>query len=290
METEADTATTVADAEFRPHRIKPRSVATASRLSDLAFGLGQMYCGRFVRGLVIYTIGMMILLASIIMIALMKGRFLQAFLMGMIPATVLWLYAKLDARRLAAKAPADYALKEYNRWYVYAMLVVIFIQFAIGAAFFIREVAYEAFVVVTARMSPTIRDGERVLVNKTIYDVEPMRRGDVVIVRSPDRIRTALVQRLAALPGDKIEIRGREVLVNGLPVARPGAMPSTKPSTQPTGKVVEVTLPPGRGYFTSDNPDAMLGDHELGDLGGAPLSNIVGRVEFIYWPPLTRVQ
>jgi signal peptidase I len=161
---------------------------------------------------------------------------------------------------------------------------------AIGAAFFIREVAYEAFVVVAARMSPTIRDGERVLVNKTIYDVEPMRRGDVVIVRSPDRIRTALVQRLAALPGDKIEIRGCEVLVNGLPVARPGAMPSTKPSTQPTGKVVEVTLPPGRGYFTSDNPDAMLGDHELGDLGGAPLSNIVGRVEFIYWPPLTRVQ
>jgi len=292
METTTDTPTTdaptTAVTELAPPRIRPRSVKTASRLSD--FGLGHIYCGHFVRGLAIYVIGMVIVTVWIIMIAMMKGRFIQAFVMGAIPATAHWLYAKFDARRLAARAPADYALKEYNRWYVYAMLVVLTVLLAVCGAFFIREKAYEAFKVVTDRMSPTIRDGQRVLVNKTIYDVDPMRRGDVVIVRSPNRLRVALVQRLAALPGDKIEIRGRDVLVNGQPVVRPGAVPSSQPATQSAGKVVELALPPGHGYFTSDNPDASLDSRDLGDLGEAPLSNVVGRVEYIYWPPLSRVR
>jgi len=270
--------------------IKPRSIKTASRLSDLAYGLGQIYCGHLVRGLVIYVMCMMIIMACVMMIALMKGRFLQAFLMGAVPATALWLFAKFDARRLAAKAPADYALKEYNRWYVYAMLVVIVLPMAVCGAFFIREKAYEAFKVVTDRMSPTIRDGERVLVNKTIYDVEPMRRGDVVIIRSPNRLRTNLVQRLVGLPGDKVELRGGEVLVNGEPVVRPGGASSTQPCTRPLGEAVKWTLPSGHGFFISDNPGAQLDGHDLDDLGEAPLSNVVGRAEFIYWPRLAKVK
>ena len=270
--------------------IKPRSIKTASRLSDLGCGLGQVYCGHLVRGLVIYVMGMMIATAWVMMIALMKGRFLQALLMGAVPAVALWLFAKFDARRLAAKAPPDYALKEYNRWYVYAMLVVIVLPMAVCGAFFIREKAYEAFKVVTDRMSPTIRDGERVLVNKTIYDVEPMRRGDVVIIRSPNRLRTNLVQRLVGLPGDKIELRGGEVLVNGEPVVHPGGASSTQPDTRPPGEAVKWTLPSGHGFFISDNPGAQLDGHDLDDLGEAPLSNVVGRAEFIYWPRLAKVK
>ena len=270
--------------------IKPRSIKTASRLSDLAYGLGQIYCGHLVRGLFIYFVGVMIVMACVMMIALMKGRFLQAFLMGAVPATALWLFAKFDARRLAAKSPPDYALKEYNRWYVYAMLVVIILPMAVCGAFFIREKAYEAFKVVTDRMSPTIRDGERVLVNKTIYDVEPMRRGDVVIVRSPNAIRWNLVQRLVGLPGDKIELRGGEVLVNGEPVVHPGGASSTQPDTRPPGEAVKWTLPSGHGFFISDNRGAKLDGHDLDDLGEAPLSNVVGRAEFIYWPRLAKAK
>lgn len=270
--------------------VKRRSPRVASYLSDLTHGLGQIYCGHFVRGLVIYATFITMLALTIILVALMKGRFLQALLIGAVPVTALWLFAKFDARRLAARAPADYALKEYNRWYVYAMLVVIMMLVVVCGAFVIREVAYEAFVVVTDRMSPTIRQGQRVLVNKNIYDVEPMRRGDVVIVRSPGRLRQALIQRLVALPGDEVESRGYDILVNGVAIARPPGDSSTQPATRPSGGTVKRTLPRGHGFFVSDNPDAELDGHDLGHLGEAPLGNVVGRVEFIYWPRPAKVK
>lgn len=265
--------------------IKPRSPKVASRLSDLCVGLGQIYCGHLVRGLLILLIGMVMLVAWIVLLVAMKGRFAEAALIGIVPLTALWLFARFDARRLAAAAPADYALKEYNRWYVYAMFILIVVPMAVCGAFFVRATAYEAFYIVTDRMSPTLRAGQYILVDKTIYDVRPMRRGDVVIVRSSNDLRTNLVQRLVALPEDKIDVSGGAIKVNGVAVSRPVSASSTQPTTQEAAKPVELTLAQGQGYFINDNPDS-----QLAGLGQAPLNNVVGRVAVIYWPRPARVK
>jgi len=238
---------------------------------------------------------MMMMTAWMILVALMDGRFLQAMVIGIVPLTALWLFAKLDARRLAVRAPADYALKEYNRWYVYAMLVGLIFAIAVCGAFFIRERAYEAFIGVSDCMSPTIAKGERVIANKTIYRVQPMRRGDVVIVVATGARRYSTAQRLAALPGDTVEVRGGVLLVNGEPVSRPPFMPPPKapPATLPasgpaddksTLDVPAHKLPPGTGYFINDNPQTGEPNEVWPDLGQAPLTNVVGRIEFVYWP------
>jgi len=265
----------------------PRSPKAASRLSDLAIGLGQIYCGHLVRGLALYFTCFVIATVWILLIAMMKGRFTQAFLIGLVPALGMWLFAKFDARRLAARAPADYVRKEYNRWYVYAMLAAIVIPFAVCGAFFIRATAYEAFQVAGASMTPTIRKGERVLVNKTVYDVEPMARGDVVVIRSPDSPRTKLVKRLIALPGDRVEVNGPDIVVNGLKIPRLSSVAATLPSTGPAGTTIELTVPHGHGYFLGDNIDNSYDSRQMGPM---PLGNVVGRVEFIYWPRLASVK
>ena len=92
--------------------VKRRSPRVASFLSSVMYGLGHIYCGHFVRGLVIYAMGITIFAATIAMMALMKGRFLQALLIGLGSAIALGLFARFDARRLAARAPAEYVLKD----------------------------------------------------------------------------------------------------------------------------------------------------------------------------------
>jgi signal peptidase I len=78
----------------------------------------------------------------------------------------------------------------------------------------------------TGSMKPTIQEGDRVVVNKLAYDLKvpftmielakwgDPKRGDIVVLFSPeDGVR--LVKRVVAVPGDRIEMRNEQLLVNG---------------------------------------------------------------------------
>jgi len=78
----------------------------------------------------------------------------------------------------------------------------------------------------SASMHPNLLEGDVVFVNRIAYDLkvpltdisvshlgEP-QRGDVVTFFSPED-RTRLIKRIAALPGDRVEIRGEHLIING---------------------------------------------------------------------------
>src|SRR5215510_13235226 len=79
----------------------------------------------------------------------------------------------------------------------------------------------------TGSMKPTIQEGDRVVVNKLAYDLKipfttieiakwsDPKRGDIVVLFSP-RDGTRLVKRVIAVPGDRIEMRNNQLLVNGV--------------------------------------------------------------------------
>ncbi|MEJ0091444.1 MAG: signal peptidase I [Limisphaerales bacterium] len=81
----------------------------------------------------------------------------------------------------------------------------------------------------TGSMKPTILEGDRVWVNKLAYDLKvPFttrhiaewsnpQRGDVVVFFSP-KDGTRLVKRVIGLPGDTIELRNEQLIINGQPV------------------------------------------------------------------------
>ncbi len=114
--------------------------------------------------------------------------------------------------------------------------------FAVAIAVSIRAFVIEPFRIPSGSMLPTLLIGDHLFVNKFVYGVripftdlrlpalrEPMR-GDVVVFsvarngdriipadRRPDLPRDDFVKRIVGLPGDRVEVRGQQVYVNGTP-------------------------------------------------------------------------
>lgn len=106
---------------------------------------------------------------------------------------------------------------------------------AAAAALALRGCVLETLEVRTGSMAPTLLAGNRVLVWKPAYGLripflgarpfggELPRRGDVVLIGSPDGAGKDWVKRVVGLPGDVVELREQVLLVNGVPQPREAA-------------------------------------------------------------------
>jgi signal peptidase I len=178
-----------------------------------------------------------------------------------------------------------------------------------------KSFVVEAFRIPSASMEDTLRVGDRVLVNKFVYRIRGIERGDVVVFsgagsweppappRSTDSVTavyrdamqamglesmgTDYVKRVIGLPGDHVtccDAQGR-LTVNGVPLLEgsyvyPGEAPSTE--------FFNVTVPPGRLWVMGDHRgDSADSRYHGGDPwnGTIPESAVVGRVFLVIWPP-----
>jgi signal peptidase I len=99
------------------------------------------------------------------------------------------------------------------------------IAVAIIIALLIRHFCVEAFRIPTGSMEPTLigleTNGDRILVDKFVYQVRKPRRFEIVVFRYPlDRSRN-FVKRLIGLPGEQIDLRDGDVFVNGKIARKP---------------------------------------------------------------------
>lgn len=90
------------------------------------------------------------------------------------------------------------------------VLVVVF------AAFAITHYGMETFTVSGQYMSPTLENGDKILVNKLSYHIHSIKRNDVVIVQqSGSEHNYYTVERVIGLPGEEVQIREGRVYING---------------------------------------------------------------------------
>ncbi len=100
---------------------------------------------------------------------------------------------------------------------------------ALAVALLIRSVLIEPFKIPSGSMIPTLEIGDQIFVNKFIYGVRipftdfvpfqivrAPRRGDVIVFNNPVQTDKDFVKRVIGIPGDKLEIEGRVVKINGL--------------------------------------------------------------------------
>src|SRR3982074_1651392 len=83
---------------------------------------------------------------------------------------------------------------------------------------FIIIFLYQPVKVEGTSMMPSLEDQERIFVNKFVYRVEPIQRGDIIVFRYPRDPSKSFIKRVIGLAGDHIEIDAGRVFVNGAPV------------------------------------------------------------------------
>jgi signal peptidase I len=197
-------------------------------------------------------------------------------------------------------------------WKELPVLVLI----ALALAILLKTFLVQAFFIPSGSMENTLQVGDRVMVNKVVYHLRDIKRGDIVVFDGLDSftpevtiaeptnpVSKALgwfaglvgfappsekdfIKRVIGIPGDRVaccDSKGR-ITVNGKPLDETSYLyPGNKPSDQP----FDIVVPPGRLWVMGDHR-AMSSDSRahLGDPGGGtvPESKVIGRAFVVIWP------
>lgn len=288
-----------------------RSPFIAVILSLAATGLGQIYCGRIVRGLVMF-LGSLLFAPAIVVAALLPPAtmVLVGLILALLAVLGVYIFAIVDAFRLARRGSDIFQPQDYNRPLVYALFIVVGLTYSAGGYYFIRSSIFEAFAIPTSSEVPTLLPGDRILVNKTTYQRRFVRRGDEVVFRVASEPGLNWVKRVVALPGDTVEVKGNQVSVNGqllprepAPRASLGAAAQElegelfeeinagrryrilfATGTQPLPDYPEAKVPDGMCFVLGDNRNHSRDSRTIGFVA---LGDVLGDVQYRYWPAAT---
>lgn len=287
-----------------------RRIWVAIVLSLVMPGLGQVYCGKMARGLVLtflnilpipLVLGLFLLSDSFVMV---KIALLLAFFGLMVK-----LFSIIDSANLAKRAGVDYQLKDYNKWHVYFLLVLIVTGGTIGSSLYLRDMCLDAFSVPTASCYPNILPGDKILANKNAYDKIDPQRGDIVIFINPENRHEKFIKRVVAIAGDTIEMKNNELYINDQKLELKkldGSALNKIAINNSIGNLYQETNGKTRyNIFLSDSSETTIHDFEkitipqnhcfvLGDnrnnsydsrnFGCVHLATIIGRADLVYWP------
>ena len=160
----------------------------------------------------------------------------------------------------------------------------VVIVIAVAVAVLIRLFVAQTYFIPSTSMYPTLKAGDRIVVNKLSYHLHTINRGDIVVFKRPPAENCGgapvpdLVKRVIGLPGNSISARHGIVYINGHVLAEPWL---PKVNTTYTSTFGPEKVPAGE-YF-------MMGDDRVNSCdsrswGFVKKSYIVGKVDFIIWP------
>lgn len=151
----------------------------------------------------------------------------------------------------------------------------LIVSLAISA--FIIIFLYQPVKVEGTSMMPSLEDQERIFVNKFVYRLEPIERGDIVVFRYPRDPSKSYIKRVIAMAGDHIRIDGGQVYVNGK------ALDEVYVPTEYTdSRSYPETVVPTDSFFVLGDHRSMSNDSR--DFGAVNQSYIYGKAVFGYWP------
>jgi signal peptidase I len=176
---------------------------------------------------------------------------------------------------------------------------------ALGVAILVKSFVIQAFYIPSESMVPTLEVGDRVFVNKFLFDGGDIHRGDVIVFENPNQEelpdRGAIggfvhwlgegigfaqpenedfIKRVIALPGETIEIRNEVVYIDGDPLDEPYLTQAAKNSM---GDYPIETVPEDSLFVMGDNRGNSA-DSRYG-LGFVPVDKVIGKAFVVIWPP-----
>ena len=170
---------------------------------------------------------------------------------------------------------------------------------AVILAVLIKALFIQPFEIPSLSMHPTLQVGDRVMVSKVSYWFGEPGRGDVVVFTPPGRVKpdrnpletvwhevrqafgwydiseADLIKRVVATEGDLIEVRDREVWINGELLDEPYLGSSTQ------GDFFTVEVEEDHLFLMGDNRGKSSDSRAFGTVHQ---NNVVGKAVFRIWP------
>lgn len=212
---------------------------------------------------------------------------------------VFWLFdivCAIHAYLIAKRYVNDTGRKWYSRWYivpVYYMAVLI-------PVFAVRLFVAEPFIIPAASMAPTLKIGDYILVrtagfpNKALYGVKlysnpanklALKRGSIYVFFPPHKQEIYFIKRLIGLPGDTVQMKDGQILVNGQALTHElisenqqhqvfmEAVDNVSYSIQRSklkqiNRPLSVKVPQGHYFFLGDNRDNSSDSRYWGTVPG----------------------
>lgn len=181
-----------------------------------------------------------------------------------------------EGRAAPEQATSVPAGKSVAREYAEALIVAVLL------ALVIRTFVVQAFKIPSGSMLPTLQIGDHILVNKFIYHFEPIHRGDVIVFKYPQDESRDFIKRVIGLPGETLEIRGRQVLTNGVPLKEPYAVyaDGSLARVLERERLGPILIPPGKLFMMGDNRDHSLDSRVWGFLD---IHKVKGKAFIVYF-------
>ncbi|MHB8171826.1 MAG: signal peptidase I [Thermincolia bacterium] len=151
--------------------------------------------------------------------------------------------------------------------------VVIAVVLAVIIRFFI----FQPFYIPSGSMEPTLTEGDRIIVNKFLYRFKEPQGGDVIVFKYPLDEKRDFIKRIIGTPGDTVEIRNNELLINGKPIPEP-YLSQTLRQYENYGP---VSVPRDKYLMLGDN---RINSEDSRVWGMLPKDNIRGKAVVLYWP------
>ena len=126
-------------------------------------------------------------------------------------------------------------------------------------------------------MMPRLENHDRLFINKFVYHLEAINRGDVVVFHYPLDPTKSYIKRVIGLPGDRIRITDGRVWLNGKQLREPYV-----PSRYRDEDSMSTMTVPKDCYFVMGDHRSISSDSRA--FGPVERSLIYGKAEFIYWP------
>jgi signal peptidase I len=147
---------------------------------------------------------------------------------------------------------------------------------ALGIRHFVAEARY----IPSSSMEPTLEIDDRLIIEKISYLFRTPTRGDVVVFSPTEKLKEqnfkeAFIKRVIGLPGEKIEVKGGKVYVNGTPLREQYI------EEAPNYQYGPVVVPEDQYLVLGDNRNNSYDSHYWGFV---PRDNLIGRAMVRFWP------
>ncbi len=260
----------------------PRKPWLAVILTFFSIGLGHIYNGEAQKGISLFFLGYLFLGVLLVFSLLYPP---VGPIVGILVGLLFVLYCLYDSYQIAKRKKTQFTLKKYNRWYLYIVFWLIGgVVFGNIIELTLKANLAQAYKIPSGAMLNTLQIGDNIICNKLIYKTSDPKRGDVVIFPYPKDPSIDYAKRIIGLPGERIEIKEKTVLINGLPVSEPYTVHTTdltlSSSVSPRDNMPKTEIPSGKYFLMGDNRDNSSDSRFWGFVDG---STIKGKVIYTYW-------